>query len=92
MIEEINQPFLLKLEKELMKIRYEDIEQFWLRSRERVWNSNYTVWISPNGCLKAYTNDLMRRIALIWDRYTGQVLHLDPIALFELIRTLGGWI
>ena len=83
---------LLELEEELMRIRYEDIEQFWLRSRERVWSSHYTVWIRPNGCLKAYTNDLLRRVALIWNRFTGEILQVDPEALYDLIKRLGGWI
>jgi len=65
---------LLKLEEELMRIRYDEVEQFWLRSRERTWSSRYTVWISPNGCLKAYTYDPLRRVALIWNQFTGEIL------------------
>ena len=74
------------------EITYDHVERFWERSTERLWNSSYRTWISPNKLLRAYTNEEVREIALIWNRYSGEVLRLEPKALYDLVKDLGGWI
>ena len=72
------------------EITYRDIERFWERSSERLWCGDYRVWISPNGLLRAYT--YMDEVALIWNRYSGELLRVKETALYELVKALGGWI
>jgi len=76
----------------LEEMRYGEVVTFWNRSKVRLWCNGYTVYISPNKELQAWTNDTMQRIALMWNRYTGQVHQVNREALYELVKTLGGWI
>ena len=73
-------------------ITYSDVSQFWERSVERLWSKSYQIWISPNKILRAYTNEDIEEVAIIWNRFSGELLRLDEKALYELIKTLGGWI
>jgi len=72
-------------------IRYGEIVTFWTRLPFRLWCDSYTVWLSPNRDLNAWTNDTMQRIALLWDIHTGKRYQVNREALHELVNDLGGW-
>ena len=74
------------------EIRYGEVITFWTPIPVRLWCNGYTVYISPNKALQAWTNDTMQMIALLWDRYTGELHQVNGEALYELMKALGGWI
>ena len=74
------------------EITYNEVATFWDRIDVRLWCTGYTVYISPNKALQAWTNNTIQMIALLWNRYTGELHQVNREALYELMKALGGWI
>ena len=64
-------------------ITYNEVVTFWKRIRVRLWCGNYTVYLSPNGDLKAWTRGA--EIVVLWNKYTGKHYKFDSDALHDLV-------